>query len=76
MAIVRARRDEPKYAHVASLEEITGNEFNLNIPRYVDTFEDEEPVDLAETQRRIEELEKELARTRAEMKKHLEALGL
>lgn len=76
VATVKARREESKYAHVASLEEITENEFNLNIPRYVDTFEDEEPVDLAATQRRIEELEVELARTRVEMKKHLKALGL
>lgn len=76
VATVRARREEVKYAHVASLDEIAKNEFNLNIPRYVDTFEDEEPVDLKATQRRIEELEAELARTRKEMKKHLEALGL
>uniref|UniRef100_UPI00403EA7A4 N-6 DNA methylase n=1 Tax=Paenibacillus sp. FSL P2-0322 TaxID=2921628 RepID=UPI00403EA7A4 len=37
-----------KYAHVAPLEEIKANEFNLNIPRYVDTFEEEQVIDLAE----------------------------
>jgi type I restriction enzyme M protein len=34
--------DVDKYAHVASLEEIKDNDFNLNIPRYVDTFEEEQ----------------------------------
>lgn len=76
VATVVARRSEPKYAHVATPGEIMENEYNLNIPRYVDTYEEEAPVDLAATQRRIEELEQELMRTRAEMKKHLEALGL
>lgn len=40
------RKDIDKYAHVASLDEIRKNDFNLNIPRYVDTFEEEAPVDL------------------------------
>ncbi|MGV6852800.1 MAG: N-6 DNA methylase, partial [bacterium] len=35
-----------KYAYVASLDEIAENDYNLNIPRYVDTFEEEEPVDI------------------------------
>jgi type I restriction enzyme M protein len=73
---VAARKSEPKYAHVASFDEIQENEYNLNIPRYVDTFEAEAPVDLAATQRIIADLEQELARTRTAMKKHLEALGL
>lgn len=75
-ASVKTRADVPKYAHVASAEEIAENEFNLNIPRYVDTFEEEELIDLAATQRRIDELEAELANTRAEISKHLNALGL
>ena len=40
------RKDVDKYAHAASLDEIKENEFNLNIPRYVDTFEEEPPVDV------------------------------
>ncbi|MFC6295900.1 type I restriction-modification system subunit M [Lactiplantibacillus daoliensis] len=40
------RKDVEKYAHVATLSEIEDNEFNLNIPRYVDTFEEEPPVDV------------------------------
>ncbi|MFD1420717.1 type I restriction-modification system subunit M [Lactiplantibacillus songbeiensis] len=40
------RENVDKYAHVASLKEIKENEYNLNIPRYVDTFEEEPPVDV------------------------------
>lgn len=43
----KARENVEKYAHVASFSEIAENDFNLNIPRYVDTFEEEEPVDMA-----------------------------
>jgi type I restriction enzyme M protein len=42
----RTRIEEEKYSHLASIEEIKENDYNLNIPRYVDTFEDEEPIDL------------------------------
>lgn len=42
-----ARQDEEKFAHLASFDEIKENDFNLNIPRYVDTFEEEAPVDMA-----------------------------
>lgn len=41
------RENIPKYAHVASLDEIKGNDYNLNIPRYVDTFEEEEVIPLS-----------------------------
>lgn len=40
------RTDVEKYAHLASFDEIKENDYNLNIPRYVDTFEEEEPIDL------------------------------
>ena len=43
----RERTAEDKYSYVAPLSEIEENDYNLNIPRYVDTFEEEEPVDLA-----------------------------
>lgn len=42
------RENIEKYAHLASFEEIVENDFNLNIPRYVDTFEEEEPINLTE----------------------------
>ena len=76
VAAVSARRSIKKFALLAKPAEIEENEFNLNIPRYVDTFEEEEPVDLGATQRRIEDLEIELAKIKNEMKKQLMALGL
>jgi type I restriction enzyme M protein len=44
----KKREDVEKFAHVASFEEIRENDFNLNIPRYVDTFEEQEEVDIVE----------------------------
>jgi type I restriction enzyme M protein len=68
------RKEADKYAHVASLEEITENDFNLNIPRYVDTFEEEEEIDIDEVQKEIDRLEKELAEVRKEMAKKLKEI--
>lgn len=65
-----------KYSHLATLEEIQEAEFNLNIPRYVDTFEEEEEIDLAAVQTEIASLEKELAKVQAQMAEYLEELGL
>ena len=48
----------------------------MNIPRYMDTFEEEEIVDIAEVQRNIASIEVELAQVQAQMKKYLEELGL
>lgn len=61
---------------MASFDEIKENDFNLNIPRYVDTFEEEELVDIDEVQRNIASIEAELAEVQAKMAKHLEELGL
>lgn len=76
--IVEAYRngeDVPKYAHVASYEEIKENDFNLNIPRYVDTFEEEEEIDIEAVQMEIEQLEAELVEVRGKMKGYLKELG-
>lgn len=67
---------EDKYSYVASLEEIQENDFNLNIPRYVDTFEEEPEVDIVEVQAKIEDLEKELVQVQGEMKAYLKKLGV
>jgi len=72
----RAREDVDKYAYRATVDEVRGNDFNLNIPLYVDTFEEEEPVDLAAVKGEIERLERELAGARAELEIALEELGL
>jgi type I restriction enzyme M protein len=61
---------------VASFNEIKENDFNLNIPRYMDTFEEEEIVDIAEVQRNIASIKVELAQVQAQMKTYLEELGL
>ncbi|WP_060681320.1 type I restriction-modification system subunit M [Virgibacillus halodenitrificans] len=57
----KAREDVEKYAHVATFEELKENDFNLNIPRYVDTFEEEEPVDMAAVGSTIKDIRKEKA---------------
>jgi type I restriction enzyme M protein len=70
------RQDIEKYSHVASLEEIKENDYNLNIPRYVDTFEEEEPVDLNQVKADISKIEGELKDIQKEMDKYLDELGL
>ncbi|MBO7048116.1 MAG: SAM-dependent DNA methyltransferase [Spirochaetia bacterium] len=65
-----------KYSHVASLEEIKENEYNLNIPRYVDTFEEEEIIDIDHVNAEIAELKDQIAEVEKEMEKYLKELGL
>ncbi|WP_342514619.1 type I restriction-modification system subunit M [Sporosarcina sp. FSL K6-1522] len=55
----KKREGVEKYAHVATFEEMKENDFNLNIPRYVDTFEEEEPVDMAAIGSTIQDIRKE-----------------
>lgn len=70
-----AFKSQDKYACRATLDEIKENDFNLNIPRYVDTFEEEAAVDIPGVQKEIEKLEAELAGTRKEMARYLRELG-
>lgn len=72
----RAFADVPKYAHRATLQEIEGNDFNLNIPRYVDTFEAEEAIDLKAVQKEIAQLEGELSEVKTQISTYLKELGL
>jgi type I restriction enzyme M protein len=69
------RKTIDKYSYLASFAGIEENEFNLNIPRYVDTFEPEEDIDIAAVQQEIEQIETKLAETQKEMNKYLEELG-
>ena len=67
---------EDKYAYRATLADIQENDYNLNIPRYVDTFEEEEPVDIKATQEKIVELKAELAEVESQMENYLKELNL
>lgn len=66
---------EDKYAYVATREEIVENDYNLNIPRYVDTYEEEEEIDIVAVQKEIDSLEAELAEVQTKMKAYLKELG-
>ena len=72
----KSRKSTDKYSYVASYDEIKDNDFNLNIPRYVDTFEEEELVDIDEVKTNIANIEAELSEVQAQMKKYLDELGL
>lgn len=65
-----------KYCHIASLSEIQDNDFNLNIPRYVDTFEEEPSVDIEATKKNITNLENELVKIKDKMAGYLQELGV
>jgi type I restriction enzyme M protein len=65
-----------KYSYLASMAEIKENDYNLNIPRYVDTFEEEEPVDLAAVSSQLQALEAEMTTTDATIAKFCEELGI
>ncbi len=65
-----------KYAYRASAQEIADNDYNLNIPRYVDTFEEEATIDLGAVKAEIAQLEGELASVRKKMDGYLKELGL
>ncbi len=75
VATYQARESVDKYAYLASFEEIQENDFNLNIPRYVDTFEEEEEIDIEAVQDEISQLETELEGVKQEMAGYLKELG-
>lgn len=64
-----------KYAYVATPQEIAENDYNLNIPRYVDTFEEEEAIDITQVQSEIKDLEGELKTVQEKMSEYLKELG-
>ena len=59
----RLRKEEEKYSHLASLEEVAENDYNLNIPRYVDTFDEEEEIDINEVAKELKRLGEEMKQT-------------
>lgn len=69
------RKEIDKYSNVASFEEIIENDYNLNIPRYVDTFEEEEQVDIKTTKQNISKIEQELLVLKTKINENLNSLG-
>ncbi len=65
---------EDKFSYVATFDEIAENDFNLNIPRYVDTFEEEAEINIAVVQKEIEQLEGELVKVQDEINTYLDML--
>lgn len=65
-----------KYSYAASLKEIAENDYNLNIPRYVDTFEEEEPVDLDQVQQELNQIDNNIQDIEQEINSYLKELGV
>ncbi|HHC5888998.1 TPA: type I restriction-modification system subunit M, partial [Staphylococcus aureus] len=55
---------------------IKENDYNLNIPRYVDTFEEEEPIDLDQVQQQLSDIDKDIAEVESEINGYLKELGV
>lgn len=73
---VEERKDIEKFCRAVPPEEIEENDFNLNITRYVDTFEEEEDVDIEANLKELDGINRELVKLEAEMAKHLKELGI
>lgn len=76
VATYEHRKTVEKYSYVATLEEIRENDYNLNIPRYVDTFEEEEPVDIEQVSEELKEIEEEMQMTDSKIAKFCEELRI
>ena len=70
------RKEIEKYSHIADIEEIKENDYNLNIPRYVDTFEEEEKINIEETKQNITQIENDLKEIKIKIDNYLKELGL
>ena len=70
------RKDIEKYAHLATFDEIASNDFNLNIPRYVDSFEEEEQINIDECFKELIEIDKERDALNSELNKYFKELGI
>lgn len=70
------RKEVEKFSHIANIDEIKENDYNLNITRYVDTFEEEEEIDIAATIKAIDEINPKLDELEQQMKRYLQELGI
>lgn len=75
VANYKARQSIDKYAYLATLQEIKDNEYNLNIPRYVDTFEEEQEIDLMAVHAERQQLKAQLSELEVQMSAYLKELG-
>ena len=76
VATYKGRTVIEKYSHIATFDEIKENDYNLNIPRYVDTFEEEEQIDIHAVMAEIKDLEAKRAELDKEIEVYLKELGL
>lgn len=72
----RQRKTIDKYSRVVTLEEIAENDYNLNIPRYVDTFEEEEPIDIHAVAKELKSLDAELEQVNKDIAKYCQELNI
>lgn len=72
----KTRKEIKKYSHRASLNEIKQNEYNLNIPRYIDTFEEEEPIDIDSVSKELEKLYKDEVALQSKIAKFCDELKI
>lgn len=72
----KTRQTIEKYSYAASLDEVRSNDYNLNIPRYVDTFEEEEAIDIQAVQTRLKEIDDEISSIDQELEKYFKELGV
>ena len=70
------RKEVEKYCHIATFDEMKENDFNLNIPRYIDTFEAEEAIDMHIVKQELINIENEMEYIKTCMNKYLSELGL
>lgn len=70
------RKEIEKYSHLATLDEIIENDYNLNIPRYVDTFEEEPEIDLDRVKKDLQAIDKEIAEANKQLQAYFDELGV
>lgn len=70
------RKEIDKFCHIATMEEIEENDYNLNIPRYVDTFEPEPEVDLQSVKVSMKQHEEKIKMLESELQVFLDELGV
>ena len=74
LAAYQDRQDIDKFAHLANFDEIVENDYNLNIPRYVDTFEEEPVIPLPDLADQLADIDKQIAETTAKLESMLTQL--